>query len=175
MKDQMIRVISSPSSSTIGFLTVILAATGGAMLSAQTAQQVDDDRFGALSREVAVVVDRDQGRRLDDRAEQDVRHRLGIVSGEFARLDRGCDRDKRNADPQLGRRLAPTLPAHYSAALQKADPAQLLVRLALAQISFRALEESLEGSGGSGCGFGRDQLNRPPLAGLEDGAEEVQL
>jgi hypothetical protein len=33
MNDQMIRVISSPSSSTTGFLTAIFCGTGAAMLS----------------------------------------------------------------------------------------------------------------------------------------------
>ena len=43
MNAQMIRVISSPSSSTTGFFTWIFATA--AMLSTQALQQVDDHRL----------------------------------------------------------------------------------------------------------------------------------
>jgi hypothetical protein len=48
MKAQMIFVISSPSSSTIGFSTLIfdgVSATRAAMLPPQTLEQIGDHRF----------------------------------------------------------------------------------------------------------------------------------
>src|SRR5262245_26641346 len=124
MKAQMIRVISSPSSSTTGFFTAIFdrASNAGPMLSTQALQEVDDHRLGSSPGRSRVIGDDDQHRRLDHRPQHDDPDRLRVMGRKFTSVDRCGGAGDGEAHPQFGAGLTPTLPAEDGAALAESDP-----------------------------------------------------
>ena len=178
----MIRVISSPSSSTTGFAFTCDLSSGTighrrAMLSTQALEQVDDHRLRPLPRCRA-----DPRRRRSASPPRSsppsttMRHRLRVAGRQFAGLDRGADR----------RPALTPIPSSVAASRHPSQPSTVRlwprpIRRSSSSVSaarryaLATLERGASNGLEAGGHLGRHPFDRPPLARFLDRPEEVEL
>ena len=172
----MIRVISSPSSSTIGFSTLIFSGTARRCYRRRPSSRSTTTASERTRCAARVLGDDDQHRRLDHRAEQDDR-RSSQDRGQavLPPRSRRTPPPRATPTPSSAAGLAPSLPAEDGAALAEADAAQLFVALGRPQVSPGEEEQDASKGVAEAGASAADPLDHPPLAGHEDGLEEVEL